>query len=157
MPRYSNKKKRGKNKFLVGLLVVGVLAALFFASFFVTSFVLDMNNKNSEDAEIAEESSTPELTYEELEEMVKEKDDKIKELEKELERYRGKSDMETESQTEPDPIVSEQTTSTPKPSATATPKPTQTPAPQPTGKPSDSGAEQPDVNNGGGEISEGVE
>ena len=32
MPRYANKKKRGKNKFLVGLLVVAILAALFFAS-----------------------------------------------------------------------------------------------------------------------------
>lgn len=130
MPRYSN-KKRSKNKFLKGVLVVGILVALFFISFWITSLVLDANQKSKTDTEELQESATPKPTYEELEEIIEEKDKKIEELEEELEKYKSQDNNNTVSETQtPSPTPTPATTQTP--TSTQTPKPSQTPAPKPT-------------------------
>jgi len=81
------KKSSAKKNALIALGVVLLLFALFALSFFVTSFLLQLNQAPDLSGVVAE--PTPKPTYEELEKMVIEKNERIKELEERLETYRG--------------------------------------------------------------------
>ncbi|MBR2499749.1 MAG: hypothetical protein IKB60_01575 [Clostridia bacterium] len=113
------RKNTWAKKFLTALVIAVVLVALFLISFTVTSMILK-SNQAPEIAETEEASPTPKPTYEELEKMVIEKDERIKELESLL----GMGAVpELEPQT---PIAPN---SAPEPTAAPAPKPTKTSAP----------------------------
>ena len=122
------KKSSAKKNALVALGVVLLLFALFALSFFVTSFFLQLNQAPDLSGVVAE--PTPKPTYEELEKMVIEKDERIKELEERLETYRGAAGNRV---TDPTKAPSKAPTSTP--SQAPTKAPTQAPTKAPTKAP----------------------
>ncbi len=122
------KKSSAKKNALIALGVVLLLFALFALSFFVTSFVLQMNQAPDLSGVVAE--PTPKPTYEELEKMVIEKDERIKELEERLETYRGAAGNRV---TESTQAPSKAPTSSP--SQAPTKAPTQAPTKAPTKAP----------------------
>ncbi|MBR6729712.1 MAG: hypothetical protein IKL80_06085 [Clostridia bacterium] len=111
----SKKPAKGK-KALLALGIVLLLVVLFFLSFFVTSLVLKANQEPL--LPVASAEPTPKPSYEELEQMVIEKNKEIEELERQLETYRGASGSSQSS------------------SAAKTSQPVQTATAQPTAKPS---------------------
>ena len=94
MSRTSYSKKSGRSNGKTALIAVGVIALLvflFFASFWITSFVLkagqEPNIPSVEDIENPTPTEKP--TWEQLEKMVIEKDKEINSLKEELELYRS--------------------------------------------------------------------
>lgn len=144
------KKSTAKKNALIALGVVLLLFALFALSFFVTSFLLQMNQAPDISGTVAE--PTPKPTYEELEKMVIEKDERIKELEERLETYRSaagnrvieptkaptKAPSSSPSQA-PTKMPSQSPTTTPTKAPTTAPTAVPTQAPAATGVP-DAGA-----------------
>lgn len=135
MAKKTRRGSGGTNKFLLGIGIVFLLIALFFLSFWITTFSLRIGNKSSgtetENAVVA--TATPEVNYKklskkELIKLLEEKDEEINELKEAL----GIGDAVTQ-----EPIPSEtpvttptpESSATPSPAATSTPKPTATPAP----------------------------
>lgn len=138
-PKPAAKMSGGKKALLtVGTIVL--LIVLFFLSFWITSLVLKANQEPLLPQQ-GGVSATPKPTYEELEKMVIEKEEKIKALEAELDRSRRGS---VSSLTGTEPSASQKPTAKPTqapteaptqvPTIAPTPAPTQTPtkAPEPT-------------------------
>ncbi|MBR5157362.1 MAG: hypothetical protein IKW59_06310 [Clostridia bacterium] len=139
-----NSKKNGKgNKFLLGLGIVVLLIALFFASFWITTLSLRSNSEpdaitESTDAPTAVATASPDVNYKkmskkELIEIIEKKEDRIKELEEAL----GLNSLSTQAPiNELGSSSSESNTApTAKPTAepaTKTAEPTKTSAPKPT-------------------------
>ncbi len=138
--RPSAEQKRKRALFVVG--VVAALVALFFLSFWVTSLVLKsgQNNLIPQQPGIEDPSPTPKPSYKDLEKMVIEKDEEIRELKKELAELRGE-EVEDESPTakptaSPKPSESpSETTEAPRASKTPSPSKTASPTKAPTQKP----------------------
>ena len=140
MRKKTTSKRSPKSSFKRALLLTVValasLVVLFFLSFWITSLSLKASQGTlfSKQSDIVAPSKTTKPTYEQLEQMVADKDREIKRLEEELARYHGDS-----------PAVSE----TPAPAATPSSKPTKTPAPtktpEPTKTPTPSNSPSPSV------------
>lgn len=159
--RYTKKsaygKKKQNKKILVLLGCVALLAVMFFLSFWITSLVLKSNQEPVLDESVVV-SPTPKPTYEELEKMVIEKEEEIKELKEQLGRYRDGDDVTTDitkSKATPQPektplvIATVPPAKTPVPTkasvATATPTvaPTVAPTAEPTAVPTETPTEAP--------------
>ncbi len=127
-------KSRKNNKAAKALGVVILLVALFFISFWVTSLVLQLNQRPNIPQQENLAEPTPKPTYEQLEKLVAEKEEKIKSLEAELEQYRSGSAIgEPLSSSTQKPT--EKPTQTPAPTKTPTTAPTKTPTTAPTKTP----------------------
>ncbi len=129
----------GKRALLtVGIIVL--LIVLFFLSFWITSLVLKANQQPllPQQGGVAA-TATPKPTYEELEKMVIEKEEKIKALEAELDRYRGGA---ASSSTGKAPAVTSQKP-TAKPTQAPTKAPTQAPTIAPTKAPTPAPTQAP--------------
>lgn len=127
-------KNRKNNKTARALGVVILLIALFFISFWVTSLVLQFNQRPNipKQENLAETTTKP--TYEQLEKLVMEKDEKIKNLEAELERYRNGSSIDqplSSATQQPAEKPAETPASTKTPTSAPATAPTQTPAETP--------------------------
>ena len=128
----SKKTAKGKRA-LLAFGIILLLVVLFFLSFFVTSLVLKANQEPLLPAASAE--PTPKPTYEELEQMVIEKNKEIEELERQLETYRSASGGNQ--------AASPSKTS--KPSQTATAQPSAKPSAAPSVKPTQAATAVPTV------------
>ncbi|MBE7010395.1 MAG: hypothetical protein E7418_02760 [Ruminococcaceae bacterium] len=152
MSRNTSGKQKPKSsatkKALIALGVVLVLFALFMLSFFVTTYLLQLNQAPND---IGIEP-TPKPSYEELEKMVIEKEERIQELEDRLETYRnaaGENKGKDQATAKPTvkPTSSPTATPTKAPTAAPTKAPTQTPtivptqAPVATNAPAETGSE----------------
>lgn len=146
--KYAKKPMGRGKKFLLGLGIVLLLIALFFLSFFVTTLSLRANREPviPEASGVPAASATPSVDYsklskKELIELVKEKDEQIAELEKELST--GAVSTQAPIATS-QPQASSSATNTPSPTAAAkatvkpaakTATPTVAPTKAPTQKP----------------------
>lgn len=158
----SSKKKGKGNKFLLGLGIVVLLIALFFASFWVTTLSLRSNSEpdaitESTDTPTATATASPEVNYKkmskkELIKIIEQKEDRIKELEEALglngiptqapiDELGSSSESSAAPTAKPSTAPAEKTaeptkTSAPKPTAATKPTATQKPAaPKPVATP----------------------
>lgn len=153
----SASKTAGSKKALFAAGVILLLVVLFFLSFWITGLVLKANQEPLLPGGVSAPAPTEKPTYEELEEMVIEKDKEIQRLEEELDRYRDKDDSGTGSNSDrplsstqkPSSAPTKSPASTKSPAATQasakTAKPTITAAPTqaPTKAPTQAPTEQP--------------
>lgn len=155
--RKSSQKSSGGKKALMTIGIIALLVILFMLSFWITSFVLKVNQQPTlPDAA----SPTPKPTYEQLEQMVIEKEEEIQKLQDELDRYRrngsssssssfssSSSKSTTSSKSTAQPAATAKATAAPtaQPTKAPTPAPTQAPtvAPAQTAAPTQAAAEQP--------------
>ena len=132
MAKYAHGKKKSSKKFITGILIVVGLVALFYASFYITKCVTKSNYDPVDMSKYAD------ATPEELREIIKEKDEEIERLERELENLRGKSPQATISPSEPiktPPKTTQPPSATAAPTTAPTATPTAAPTPAPTAVP----------------------
>lgn len=153
----AQKRMSGGKKALLTVLIIVLLVILFMASFWITSMVLKANQQpNLPDVPGA--SPTPKPTYEQLEKMVIEKDEEIKKLQEELERYRkngGSTSGSSTGSSKSSATSSSRATKAPSATKKATAQPTKAPTPAPTQAPTK--APEPEVTQAPAEETQGTE